>query len=128
MQQQDERQKTVDWFIRGIMDAYDIEKVEFGMQGLTEMIIACRLAQYPEEQIVEILDYDGLAGVSVKRCYVRMEDGTEVELGNLDECVKFIRDMETPGVLEMTDHFRDLTKMTGGDHEEIQMDDGRREL
>lgn len=128
MQQKDERQEYAEWFIRKIMDAYDIEKVEFYMQGRIGMTIVCRLAEYPKEQIVEVLNYDSFIGADVKRRYVRMEDGTEVEFESLNECVEFIRDMEAPGMLEMTDHFRDLTKMTGGDHEEIQMEDGGRKL
>lgn len=103
MQQQDERQEYVDWFIRKIMDAYDIEKVEFCMQGLTGMTIVCRLAGYPKEQIVEVLDYDGFIGADVKRCYVRMEDGTEVELESLNDCVKFIRSTAVPGTLVIAD-------------------------
>ena len=99
MQQQDERQKMANWFIRGIMDAYGIEKAKFAMQGPTEMIIACRLAGYPKEQIVEVLNYDSFIGADVKRRYVRMEDGTEVEFESLDECVKFIRGTAVPGAL-----------------------------
>lgn len=128
MQRKNERQEYVEWFIRKIMDAYDIEKVEFCMQGRIGMTIVCRLAGYPKEQIVEVLNYDSFIGADVKRRYVRMKDGTEVEFESLNECVEFIRDMETPGMLEMTNHFRDLTKTTGGNHEEIQMDDGRRKL
>lgn len=103
MRQQDERQEYVDWFIREIMDAYDIEKAEFYMQGLTEMTIVCRLTGYPREQIVEVLDYDGFIGADVKRRYVRMEDGTEVELESLNDCVKFIKSTEAPGTLVIAD-------------------------
>lgn len=103
MQQPDERQKIANWFIKGIMEAYDIEKAEFAMQGPTEMIISCRLARYPREQIVEVLECDGLIGAATKHCYVRMEDGTEVELRNLNECVKFIQSTAVPGTLVIAD-------------------------
>lgn len=103
MQQQDERQKIANWFIKGIMDAYDIEKAEFAMQGPTEMIISCRLAQYPEEEIVEVLECVASIGVNQKRCYVRMEDGTETEFRRLNECVKFIQSTAVPGELVITD-------------------------
>ena len=103
MQQRDERQKIANWFIRGIMDAYDIEKAEFAMQGPTEMIISCRLARYPEEEIVEVLECGASIGVNQKRCYVRMEDGTETEFRRLNECVKFIQSTAVPGELVITD-------------------------
>lgn len=103
MQQQDERQKIANWFIRGIMDAYDIEKVEFAMQGPTEMIISCRLTGYPWEEIVEVLECGASIGVNQKRCYVRMEDGTEAEFETLNDCVKFIKRTEAPGTLVIAD-------------------------
>lgn len=98
-QQQDERQKIANWFIKGIMEAYDIEKAEFAMQGPTEMIISCRLAEYPREEIVEALECCTSIGVNQKRCYVRMEDGAEVEFRRLNECVKFIKSTAVPGTL-----------------------------
>lgn len=103
MQQQDEREKIANWFIRGIMDAYDIEKAEFAMQGPTEMIISCRLAGYPWEEIVEVLECGASIGVNQKRCYVRMEDGTEAEFRSLNECVKFIKSTAMPGTLVIAD-------------------------
>lgn len=103
MQQQDERQKMANWFIRRIMDAYDIEKAEFAMQGPTEMIISCRLARYPKEEIVEVLECSASIGVNQKRCYVRMEDGTETEFRRLNECVKFIQTTAVPGTLVIVD-------------------------
>lgn len=103
MQQQDERQEYVDWFIQKIMDAYDIEKVEFCMQGQIGMTIVCRLAGYPKEQIVEVLNYDSFIGADVKRRYVRMEDGTEVEFESLNDCVKFIQNTAAPGTLAIAD-------------------------
>ena len=103
MQQQDERQKIANWFIKGIMEAYDIEKVELAMQGPTEMIISCRLAEYPREEIVEVLECGASIGVNQKRCYVRMEDGTETEFRNLNECVKFIKSTAVPGTLVIAD-------------------------
>lgn len=102
-QQQDERQKIANWLIREIMEAYDIEKAEFAMQGPTEMIITCRLTGYPREQIVEVLEHDGLIGVIPKLCYVRMEDGTELEFRNLNECVTFIQSTAVPGTLVIED-------------------------
>ena len=103
MQQQDERQKIANWLIREIMEAYDIEKAELAMQGPTEMIITCRLTGYPREQIVEVLEHDSLIGVIPKLCYVRMEDGTELEFRNLNECVTFIQRTAVPGTLVIAD-------------------------
>ena len=103
MQRQDEREKIANWFIRGIMDTYDIEKADGARQGQTEMLITCRLTGYPREQIVEVLEHDGLIGVIPKLCYVRMEDGTELEFRNLNECVTFIQSTAVPGTLVIED-------------------------
>lgn len=52
-----------------------------------------------EKQIVEVLNYDRFIGADVKRRYVRMEDGTEVEFETLNDCMKFIQSTVVPGAL-----------------------------
>lgn len=67
------------------------------------MTIVCRLAGYQKGQIVEALNYDSFIGADIKRRYVRMEDGTEVELESLNDCVKFIQSTAMPGTLVMAE-------------------------
>lgn len=67
------------------------------------MTIVCRLAGYQKEQIVEVLNYDSFIGADIKLRYVRMEDGTEVELESLNDCVKFIQSTAMPGTLVMAE-------------------------
>lgn len=67
------------------------------------MTIVCRLAGYQKGQIVEVLNYDSFIGADIKHRYVRMEDGTEVELESLNDCVKFIQSTAMPGTLVMAE-------------------------